>query len=171
VRGSPDGSRIAYYALDSAGATQVFIIPARGSEDHPDPAMRPIQTTHLAHGAGPGLRWHPSGNAIFCTSYDGIAATCVKPGTTWGQTLFLTPEDSIVTPTPTPAAGVPWSPALQGYRGSRTQLVVSPKGDKIAYDRPVAMTGPDGKPLKSYNGKDFTQIFVLDFKLPEEWKK
>jgi hypothetical protein len=44
----------------------------------------------------------------------------------------------------------------------RSRLVVSPDGEHIAFNKPVSMTDVHGAPLKSYDGKDFLQIFVMD---------
>ncbi|HEO72529.1 MAG TPA: DUF3748 domain-containing protein, partial [Candidatus Hydrogenedentes bacterium] len=85
VRGTPEGDRIAYYAIAADGTRQVFIIASDG-------ATPPIQATHFPHGVDSGLRWHPSGNTLFCISHNGVAATCVKPGERFGETVFLTPQ-------------------------------------------------------------------------------
>src|SRR5262249_50810197 len=108
----------------------------------PDPARRPIQATRLPNGAGPGLRWHPSGDWIVCTSNGGIVATCVKPDTNFGKSVFLTP---------------------QGDGPPRDQVVISTDGKLLAYNRPVPTPDEKGKLIKTYNGQDPTQIFVLPF--------
>jgi hypothetical protein len=100
----------------------------------------------LPKGAGPGLRWHPAGEWIVCTSNGGIVATCVKPGPSFGKSTFLTP---------------------QGDGTPRDQLVLSPDGKLLAYNRMVATKDAQGKPAKTYNGQDPTQIFVLPFSLAE----
>ncbi|MCP4641656.1 MAG: DUF3748 domain-containing protein, partial [bacterium] len=84
VRGTVEGDRIAYYAYAPDGTTQIFIIPSDGSDRHEDPAKRPVQATHFPEGAGPGVRWHPTGNSIACISNNAVAVTCVKPGKDFG---------------------------------------------------------------------------------------
>ncbi|HPC17779.1 MAG TPA: DUF3748 domain-containing protein [Candidatus Hydrogenedentes bacterium] len=142
VRGSPDGRRIAYYGHAEDGLTQIFIIPSDGSDRSGDPAKRPVQATHFAKGAGPGLRWHPSGDTIFCISDNGIAATCVKPGRRFGKTRFLTPR---------------------GDGPPRIELVVSPDGRRLAYTKPVPTKDESGARKTAYNGADCQQIFIIDF--------
>lgn len=141
VRGSYRGDRIAYYAKDAADRTQVFIIPVDGSDRDPDPAKRPVQVTNLPQGAATGLRWHPTDNTVFCIGNNAIAAVCVAPGPRFGETVFLTPQD-----------GVP-----------RTNLVVSPDGKRLAYNKPVSARAADGSRLVNYKGEDFLQIFMIDF--------
>lgn len=143
VRGSPDGSRIAYYAPDSNGVRQIFVIPANGSDEHSDPAMRPRQVTSLPGGAASGLRWHPSGNSIAVLSEDGIAVTCVKPGPRFGKSAWLTRH----------GAGTPPAEAL----------VWSPDGKLLAFNRRVPTTTAGGKVVKDAAGKDFRQIFLTGF--------
>ena len=141
VRGTVQGDRIAYYGKAPDGTTQVFIIPSDGSEEDANPANRPVQATRLPGGAGSGLRWHPSGNSIACTSNDGIVVTCVAPGPRFGESTFLTPQND----------------------GERGELVWSPDGTLFAYTKVVPSFDADGKHVKTYEGKDFQQIFVLPF--------
>jgi len=143
VRGTVSGDRIAYYAPDTNGTNQVFIINSAGSDRDPDPGRRPIQLTRLPKGAGPGLRWHPSGDWIVCTSNGGIVASCVKGGVNFGKSTFLT---------------------AQGDGTPRDQLVISKDGSLLAYNRSVTTEGEKGKLVKTYNGHDPTQIFVLPFR-------
>ncbi len=142
VRGSFSGDRIAYYGLDQAGRKQVFIIASDGSDRHEDPKKRPIQATRFENGAGPGLRWHPSGNSIACISNNGVAVTCVKPGADFGKTTFLT---------------------LQGDEPERLNLVWSPDGKLLAFNKPVPTFDANGNRVRAYDGQDFLQIFLLDF--------
>ncbi len=142
VRGSADGKRIAYYGRDEKGFLQVFLISSHGSDQSSDLALRPVQATHFAQGAGSGLRWHPSGNFVACMSDNGVAVTCVKPGAKFGKSVFLTPHGD--------------SPA-------RKDLVWSPDGKLLAFDKPVPTTDPSGKSVKNYEGKDFGQIFTVSF--------
>ena len=145
VRGTVAGDRLAYYAPDAQGTNQVFIISSSGSDQDADPAHRPVQATSLPKGAGPGLRWHPSGNWIVCTSNGGIVATRVKAGPDFGKSTFLTP---------------------QGDGPPRDQLVISPDGKLLAYNRAVPSRDEKGKTVKTYNDLDVTQIFILPFRLP-----
>jgi hypothetical protein len=142
VRGAPDGDRIAYYGHAPGGTTQVFLIPADGSDAYPNPTTHPIQATHFPQGAGPGLRWHPSGNSVLCLSNNGVAATCVKPGKSFGQSRFLTP---------------------QGDTPPRDELLMSPDGRTVAFTKPVPTFGGKGDRVFTYAGRDFTQIFVIPF--------
>jgi len=142
VRGTPDGNRIAYYGRAPDGLTQIFVIPPDGSDRDPDPAKQPVQGTHLSDGAGPGLRWHPSGNSVLCISNGGVVSTCVKPGPHFGKSAFITP---------------------QGDEPPRGELVISIDGKTVAFTKPMPTLDAEGKPAKSYNGSDYLQIFVMDF--------
>jgi hypothetical protein len=139
IRGSVDGQRIAYYGHAPDGSTQLFVISSNGSDEDPDPKKHPVQVTHLAKNAGPGLRWHPGGEWVFCTSNNAVVATRVT-GEGFGKSVLLTPDDD------TP----------------RIDLVVSLDGKTLAYTKQVPTLGADGKPAKTYTGADFSQIFVLD---------
>ena len=141
MRGTVKGDRIAYFAKGDDGKNQIFIIPSDGSDKASDPAKRPVQASHLPKGAA-ALRWHPSGNSIVCESNGGIASICVKPGPDFGKTVFLTPE---------------------GDGPARSQLVMSPDGKLLAYDKAVPTKDKGGKAVKTYNGADPTQIFTLAF--------
>ncbi len=142
VRGTVQGDRIAYYAEAEDGTKQVFIIPSDGSDRDPDPAKRPVQATRIPGGVSGGVRWHPSGNSIVCAADGGIAATCVKPGPRFGESKFLTPH---------------------GAGSERFDPVFSPDGKTIAYNRAVPTQDASGKPVQTYNGQDFVQIFLVDF--------
>lgn len=141
VRGSYDGKHIAYLGRDDHGVSQVFIIPSNGSDTAPDLRLRPLQATHLPRGSTNGLRWHVSGNFIACISAGGVAVTCVKPGNQFGKSVFLTPQDD----------GPP-----------RKDLVWSPNGKLLAYDRPTPTLDKAGARQKTYDGKDFNQIFLIE---------
>ncbi len=140
VRGAPGGDRIAYYGKDAGGVSQVFVIAADGSDKSADPALRPVQATRLPGGVKSDIRWHPSGETLFCVSDGGIAAVCVKPGPRFGETVFLTPR---------------------GDGAPRHALVVSPDGKSLAYNRLAPTPGPDGRPVKNYAGLDCKQIFLI----------
>jgi len=142
VRGSPEGDRIAYYGRDKDGLPQVFIIASDGSDRDPDPAKRPVQATHLPEGAGPGLRWHPSGNVVLCISNNAVVATCVKPGLRFGKWAFLTPH---------------------GDAPERSELVVSPDGELVAFTKPVPTLNAAGQRVYTYDGQDLRQIFVFAY--------
>jgi len=141
ARGTAAGDRIAYFAKAPDGSTQVFVIPSDGAED--DPEKGPVQVTHLEQGTESNLRWHPSGNTILSVSDGGIVATCVKEGDPrFGKSVFLTPH---------------------GDGEARGELVISPDGATLAWCRAVPTQNADGSPAKTYDGGDFTQIFVRDF--------
>lgn len=140
VRGAPDGSRIAYFAKDSEGREQVFVIPSDGSDRDPDPAKRPVQATRLPDGAAPNIRWHPAGDHILCLSANAIVATCVRPGPHFGHSTPLTPADG----------------------PERSRIAISPDGKLLIFNQPVPATTPDGEALVNYAGQDFMQIFAID---------
>jgi hypothetical protein len=66
----------------------------------------------------------------------------VKPGSDFGKTVFLTP---------------------QGDGAPRDQLVLSPDGARLAYNRIVETRDNSGKIVKNYRGQDLCQIFLLPF--------
>jgi hypothetical protein len=140
VRGTVDGRRIAYYGHASDGSTQVFTIASDGSDESPDPTKHPIQVTHLPKGAGPGLRWHPSGDWILCTSGNAVIAARTTDRD-FGKTVLLTSEEG---------------PA-------RNELVVSPDGAMLAFTKPVPTLDANGKPVKTCTGADLSQIFLMNF--------
>jgi len=141
VRGTPEGNRIAYYATAPDGKRQVFIIASDGSDNDPDETKRPVQATHFTYGAGPGLRWHPSGNSIACIADNHVAVTCVRPGPRFGETQFLTPPDN----------------------AERSQLVWSPDGTTLAFNKPVPTHDASDNHVRTYDGSDYSQIFILHF--------
>ncbi|MBI5283049.1 MAG: DUF3748 domain-containing protein [Candidatus Solibacter usitatus] len=143
VRGSLDGTRIGYFANAADGSRQAFIINAQGSDQHQDPAMRPVQVTTFEKGATGGLRWHPSGNSIAVISDGGVAAVCVKPGPLFGKTAWLTPRGAQI-----PAADA---------------LVWSHNGKLLAYNRRVPTYNAAGALVKDSGGNDFRQIFLVRF--------
>lgn len=142
VRGSEDGTRIAYHAKASDGTTQVFVIASDGSDRSSDPEKQPQQATFLPEGSADGIRWHPSGNTIFSFSNNGIAATCVKPGALFGRSMFLT---------------------SQGDEPDRIKLTSSQDGTMLAFDKPVPTKDGQGKLVKAFDGSDILQIFTLPF--------
>lgn len=142
VRGSPDGARIAYYADYHDGSRQIYIIPSDGADDHPDPRKHPQMISSFEAGAGPGLRWHPTGNSIACFSNHGLAIIVSRPGQRFGETQWLIPR---------------------GGDTVRDQLVWSPDGRWLAYCKAVPFHDADGAHRTAYDGADFTQIFVVEF--------
>ncbi|MBS1830413.1 MAG: DUF3748 domain-containing protein [Acidobacteria bacterium] len=146
VRGSLDGTRIGYFANDSRNIRQVFLIDSQGSDQHPDPAMRPVQATNLDISASGGLRWHPSGNSIAVLSDNGVVAVCVKPGPQFGKSVWLTPHGTAM-------------PAAEA-------LVWSRDGKLLAFNRRVPTYDATGKLVKDAGNNDFKQIFLTAF--PDE---
>jgi len=143
VRGSHDGTRIAYYAAAANGTRQVFIIDAKGSDQDPDPAKRPIQASFLDQGAAGGVRWHPSGNSIAVLSDNGVAAICVQPGPLFGAAYWLTPHGAAL--------------------AAPEALVWSHDGSLLAFNRRVPTYDAKGNLVKDFNGNNFRQIFLTRF--------
>ncbi|MBL8178143.1 MAG: hypothetical protein JNK48_25940, partial [Bryobacterales bacterium] len=146
VRGSLDGTRIAYYAADAQGVRQVFLIDSQGSDQHADPAKRPVQATNLTSNATGGLRWHPSGNSIAVLSENGVVAVCVKPGPLFGKSVWLSQHGT-------------------GLAGADA-LVWSRDGKLLAFNRRVPTYDASGRLAKDSGGNDFRQIFLASF--PDE---
>ena len=142
VRGSHDGTRVAYFATAVDGSRQVFVINSQGSDQSPDPAMRPMQASFLEKGASAGVRWHPSGNSVAVISDNGIAAICVQPGPFFGASYWLSQRGGSV-----PAEALVWSR----------------NGKLLAYNRRVPTYDASGKLVKDFNGNDFRQIFMVNF--------
>jgi hypothetical protein len=140
VRGTPDGDRIAYYGKAGNGTTQVFVIPSDGSDRNPDPSKRPMQVTHVPGGVESSLRWHPSGDHVACIAGNAVMVTCVKPGPDFGRMRVLT---------------------RPGLAAARSNLVWSPDGSTLAYNMPVPSYDKDGKRVRTYDGRDCLQIFVV----------
>jgi hypothetical protein len=142
VRGSLDGTRIGYYATVN-GVRQVFLINSKGSDQDPNPEMRPVQATTLEKNATGGLRWHPSGNSIAVISDNGVVAVCVKPGPLFGKAHWLTTYGSSVI--------------------AADALVWSRDGKRLAFNRRMPTYDSSGKLVKDANGNDFRQIFLVNF--------
>jgi hypothetical protein len=143
VRGSLDGTRVAYYAAAPDNTRQVFIVPSNGSDTDSNPAMRPVQATRLPRGASGGVRWHPSGNSIAVISDNGVVATCVKPGPLFGSSVFLTSHGT----------GVPAAEALVWSRDGRI----------LAFNRRTPTWDAKGNLVKDFGGNDFRQIWLVGF--------
>jgi hypothetical protein len=139
VRGTLDGQWIAYYGKDRSGQTQIFVVAADGAEDAAEEEKRPHPVTSFVAGVTPGLRWHPNGRVLFCVSEGAVAAVRVEAGRAVGEPWYLTERDGTV----------------------RSRLVVSPKGDCLAYNRRVPTYDENGKRFFDAEGKDPMQIFVL----------
>lgn len=141
ARGTDDGNSIVYIA-EADGVKQLFTIPTSGSDQADDEALRPRQLTDVAGGIPddtPGGRWHPSGAYVAFMHDDGVAVTRVSDR----KTIYVTPHgDGIL----------------------RDQICWAPDGHSIAYNRPVETNGDDGTVAKTYNGLDFTQIFIAPFR-------
>ncbi len=131
VRGSHDGRRIAFEATDSKGINQIFIIKADGSE------KQALQFTNFLSSAS-SVRWHPSGEMLFCISEGDIIVIHISRDKKNGNTVKLT-DDNL----------------------KRDQLVVSPSGNMLAYNIAVPTKDETGIIRKDVNGNDFRQIFIL----------
>ena len=162
VRGSYDGSRIAYYGKDANGVRQVFLIASDGSDRSDQPEKRPVQATFLEKGAEASLRWHPSGHSILCVSNNGIVSTCVVPGPRFGKSVFLTPQGDQPVERKVPESTIsPWPWMEDSFL--RSDVVISPDGKTMAYSKAVPTKTGKGEPAHTYAGKDFHQIFVSPF--------
>ncbi len=140
VRGTADGTRIAYSAKAPDGTKQLFVIASDGSDRAEDPAKRPAQLSHFPKGVDAFWRWNSSGDTLFCLSNGAVAMLCAQPGSRFGETTILVPEDG----------------------AARKNLVLSPDGKRLALNKPCPANGADGKPAKDYAGRDFLQIFVVN---------
>ena len=145
VRGAPEGDRIAYYANAPDGTRQVFVIASDGSDRDPDPAKCPIQLTRLPKGSSSGIRWRSDGASVFSVSNNGIVETWALPGEKFGKSRFLTPE---------------------GDKPVRNDLVLSPDGKQLAFSKEIPTRDGQGKVVKTFDGKDLVQIFIVDV---QEW--
>lgn len=137
VRGSYSGENIAYLSEDKQGIKQVFVIATDGSDLSDDPDKRPKQLTKFTSNAS-NIRWHSSDNYIFSISEGKIYATAIGNSMSFEKTTLLTPDDM-----------------------NRGDLVVSPKGDILAYTIKIK----DKNSTLFIEGKikdDFDQIFVMD---------
>ncbi|WP_162304467.1 DUF3748 domain-containing protein [Maribellus luteus] len=128
VRGSFDGRQIAFLMNDKNGVAQVNTIDVLGD----DPAR---QVTNFESDAA-FLRWHPNDEWIFSVVKGNIAATCVRAGKDFGQTVLLTNDQQL-----------------------RSQLVVSRNGKMLAYNIDVPGATETGEE------KAFMQIFVMEVEM------
>ncbi len=137
VRGSYDGKRIAYLSKDENGIKQVFVISTNGSDLSDNPNMRPKQVTNFNTDAS-NIRWQPSDKLIFSISNGKIYACNVEDSDNFGKTTLLTPDDF-----------------------ERVDLVVSPKGELLAYT--INIEDKNSKLIVDGKIKNkFAQIFVMD---------
>ncbi|MEN8117789.1 MAG: DUF3748 domain-containing protein [Bacteroidota bacterium] len=109
ARSSLNGKQIAFFAPDTKGIKQVFIIPVVGSDILSDKSDYTKQVTSFESDAA-YIRWHPSNNWIFSITKGNVAATYVGKGEKFGNTVFLTNDNK-----------------------DRKQLVISHSGEQIAY--------------------------------------
>jgi hypothetical protein len=131
VRGSYDGSRIAFAAPDDKGRDQMYVISALGSD------QEAVQLTRLASPVS-SIRWHPSGEWVFCISDGKVFVTYAGSRPKKGKTIQLSND-----------------------RLTRDQLVVSPDGNLLAYVIPVVTRDQSGAIVKDASGNDFRQIFCM----------
>ena len=136
VRSSLDGNRIAYLANDSNNINQVFEVSYLYKQKGAHGESIPRQITRFEKNVAT-FRWHPSGNWLFLITGGNIAAVYTGNNKKYGSTFFLTNDDK-----------------------ERSQLVVSPDGNILAYNRLVP--GDDNN--------EYLQIFLitLDLKLLNE---
>ena len=132
VRGSSDGTQIAFAAPDKDGIDQVYITNALGSDN--EPAL----LTRLASPVS-SIRWHPSGEWVFFISNGNVFVTYLGSSLGSGLTIQLS-DDRLL----------------------RDQLVVSPDGNLLAYIIPVATQDKSGAIVKDAGGNDFRQIFCME---------
>lgn len=142
VRGSPDGKRIAYLNKDNEGKTQIFILNVPNMNDTNEIEMKPIQASFLSEGVEDNIRWHPSGKTIFSISDGSIVAICVEEGDHFAESVFLTSKY---------------------YVNKPYAIVVSRKGDLIAFNRVVPTCDEYGNRHVTFDGKDFSQIFIINY--------
>ena len=119
-RSSPDGSRIGLLMKDDAGVVQLWTISPNGGT--------PKQLTHNLHDIASAFTWSPDGRYIAHAMDNSIRATEVSSGVTHRLTPSTDPAHA-----PRPEA-----------------CVFSPRGNRIAYVRPVTS-----------RGQTWNQVFVL----------
>ena len=141
VRGSPDGKSIAYFSKDSMGLSQVFTIPADGSDLSETISKLPVQITRLPEGAT-ALRWHPSGQWLFCISSGNIVVSSISTDRKPSESFWLTKDRQV-----------------------REELVVSPDGQTLAYTiRQSTLDDKENVALDAEH-KNFKQIFLMKLDL------
>jgi hypothetical protein len=136
VRGSHDGTRVAYYGKDAHGKQQLFVVPADGSAP-------PRQVTNLPTevvGIDGGLRWHPSGQFLFGITSGDIFVVSLREDD-FGRATLLTSG------------------------GEYAKLAVSPDGGTLYFCGPDPR-GVSDPAYQNYAGKPYWQIFSIPFQLP-----
>lgn len=109
VRGSFDGTLIAYLSPDDKGILQVFVIKAPDVELTSGETLQTHQLSSFDSNAS-SLRWLPEKNWLFAISNGNIAAICAEPGRGYGKTIMMTADAQ-----------------------ERKELVVSHDGNMLAY--------------------------------------
>jgi hypothetical protein len=142
VRGTLDGTRIAYYGHDDKGVSQIFVVPVDGGDNHPDKAKQPRQATAFPNDVTEGLRWHPTDPIIFCLAENGVAAVWVGNDDDFGKQVWVVEPDN---------------------GPERHKLVVSQDGALVAYNKAVPTYDAAGNRIRNYAGEDFFQIFTALF--------
>ena len=137
IRGSNDGKTIVFRAEDENGILQLFITKADGSQKHP------TKVTNFPKDAF-AVRWHPSGNWLFCLSDGQIFATCLDDNKEDGKSFRLTEKNM-----------------------NRNDLVLSQDGKVLAYNAPTITRNSETKLVKDAVGKDFRQIYLMKL----DWEK
>ena len=142
VRCHEPTKRIAYYGGEVDGLRQIFVVAAFGGEANRDPAMRPVQVTNFPNGVTGGLRWAPDGTAIACIVDNGVAVvSLVENDGDFGKVAFLTPRSDAP---------------------ERLNLVWSHDGKFLAFNKRVETKGEAGDVVKSFEGQDLLQVFLVD---------
>jgi hypothetical protein len=129
VRGSLDGKQIAFLKRDKNDIEQLFVISTDVSEEIGSNKLSSRQVSFVKEGVS-SFRWHPSGNWIFSISKGNILVTYVGAGEKFGQSVYLTDNEK-----------------------RRSQLVISPDGNMLAYDIPV---------FSELKAREFEQVFVMN---------
>ena len=137
IRSTENGKRIVFRAEDSNGILQLYIIKVDGSQ------KLPTKITDFSKDAS-AVRWHPSGNWLFCISDGHIMATHLDKNKTIAKSFRLTEKNM-----------------------SRDDLVVSKDGKIIAFDAPTVTRDKDTKLVKDATGEDFRQIYLIKI----DWNK
>lgn len=143
VRGTVDGKQIAYLAQDESGIEQVFVIPTDGSDISEEQNKQPRQVTNLKESTS-SVRWHPSGNWIFCISGGDIVAIFVGDGINFGKSFRLTDDEKM-----------------------RNNLVLSNNGKILAYNIRISTKDKENNPVRDIENNDFMQVFVMHPKMDE----
>ncbi|MDH5602663.1 MAG: DUF3748 domain-containing protein [Cyclobacteriaceae bacterium] len=128
VRSPMAGDRIAYIKRDDSPIKQVFEVPYEFQKEIPSEGLTGTQVTRFDKDVST-FRWHPSGDWLFSISGGNLMATYTGKEHTYGKSIKLT-NDHL----------------------ERSQLVVSPDGNTLAYN--MVITGDDGK--------EYYQLFIMN---------